>query len=191
MHPPARGRCRCVVRTARKSGEVDTIELGGVPTQGGVALRTHSVDDVRGSLGDLCRDGALAPKVGYGETLAGEQDDGVICGPFWGWSAEGSDGPMLRVDGGGVGTGVRIERVDGLNARRRRRSRRARQRDAGRAHAHAGLSRARPGFAKKRAVQVMSSPVITRSFSRRVVPVAVMSTMRSASPTMGPSSILP
>ena len=46
-------------------------------------------------------------------------------------------------------------------------------------------------FAKKRAVDESTSSTTSRSFSRSVVPVAVMSTMRSAIPVSGASSMLP
>ena len=46
-------------------------------------------------------------------------------------------------------------------------------------------------FAKNRAVEGRTSSTTTRLFSRRVVPVAVMSTMRSAMPVNGASSMLP
>ena len=46
-------------------------------------------------------------------------------------------------------------------------------------------------FAKNRAVDDSTSSTTTRSFSASVVPVAVMSTMRSAMPVSGASSMLP
>ena len=46
-------------------------------------------------------------------------------------------------------------------------------------------------FEKKRAVDERTSSTTTRSFSLSVVPVAVMSTMRSAMPVRGASSMLP
>ena len=46
-------------------------------------------------------------------------------------------------------------------------------------------------LAKKRAVDDSTSSTMTKLFSRNVVPVAVMSTMRSANPVNGASSMFP
>ncbi len=194
--------------------DLNTVELCGQLAQGRIALLAHLLDDARGGGHRLRVERARALEVLVGELLVFAQDDATHGSFFLGCRVRFCfvsffAAPALRGAGpnrllylqfrksttpggiycpsaglAGLCTPPAMTVASHLPA-----AAPARMRSAS-STTRASVA-SEQEFAKKRAVDERTSSTMTRLFSRSVVPVAVISTMRSARPVNGASSMLP